>query len=129
MIGRGAAPTNHRSNWKFGFTFIYASGQPITLPGSSYFITALPDRPNSEYELFPSIINDFRLPHYARMDVSVTYERHFRGWSIFPYLQIINIGNRKNVWFIDHDLNGFEAETDVINMFPIIPTLGVNFKF
>jgi hypothetical protein len=126
---RGQSRIEHRSNWKFGFTFIFASGQPITLPGSGYFIAPLPDREFLGYELFPSAINGFRLPHYARLDVSVTYEKHFRGWSIFPFIQIINLGNRKNVWFIDHKLDGLDPETDVINMFPIIPTLGVNFKF
>ncbi len=126
---RGQAPMRHKSNWKFGMTFIYTTGQPITLPGSAYFINALPDRPVNEYELFPRAINDLRLPAYARLDLSITYERHFRSWSMYPYLQIFNIGNRKNVWFVDYDNIFGEPDIDVQQMFPILPTVGVSFEF
>ncbi len=132
---RGQQLIKHRSNWKLGFTFIYTSGQPITLPGSGYFTNTLPDRPITEFEVYPGAINNFRLPPYARLDISLTYEKHFRGWSIFPYLQIFNVGNRKNVWFLDHKI-GFDQENQTFNqftsvekMFPILPTIGVNFNF
>jgi hypothetical protein len=126
---RGESPINHKSNWKFGFTFVYTSGQPITLPASGYFINTFPDRDFMNYELFPSAINDLRLPAYARLDFSITYERHFKGWSIFPYLQIFNIGNRKNVWFVEYDNKEGQPDIDEQYMIPILPTIGVNFKF
>jgi hypothetical protein len=126
---RGERPIRHKSNWKFGFTFIYTSGQPITLPGSAYFTNTLPDRTDIDYRQYPSVINSFRLPPYARLDVSITYERHFKSWSIFPYLQIFNVGNRKNIWFIQYEHEDDQAKIDPINMFPILPTIGVSFKF
>lgn len=129
---RGELPMEHKSNWRLGLTFVYTSGQPITVPGSGYYINPLPDineRERLDYEQFPAVINDFRLPPYMRLDVSITYEKHFKSWSIFPYLQIFNIGNRGNVWFLDYDSNNFQQEVDTINMFPILPTIGVNFKF
>ncbi|MCH8019828.1 TonB-dependent receptor [candidate division KSB1 bacterium] len=126
---RGQQLIKHRSNWKVGFTFIYTTGQPITLPGSGYFTNTLPDRETTEFEIYPAEINNFRLPPYARLDISLTYEKHFRSWSIFPYLQIFNVGNRKNVWFLDHKLYNFVQRTDVETMFPILPTIGVNFNF
>jgi len=132
---RGEAPTKHSSNWKIGVTFVYTSGQPITLPGSSYFINPLPDVGVDNFELYPSAINELRLPPYARLDLSLTYEKHFRSWSIFPYIQIFNIGNRKNVWFVDYDTiarsanEPFQPDISTNGMFPILPTIGVNFKF
>ncbi len=126
---RGETPIKHKSNWMFGFTFIYTSGQPITLPGSAYFIDTLPGRPVAEYQLYPTTINNLRLPAYARLDISITYERHFRGWSISPYLQIFNIGNRKNIWFVEYDSNQGEPDIDTQGMFPLLPTIGVNFAF
>lgn len=128
-ILRGEDPVQHVSNWRFGVTFIYTTGQPLTTPGSLYFINAFPERETPSSELYPAAINNFRLPAYARLDVSVTYEKHFRGWSIFPYLQIFNIGNRKNVWFVDYDIVNGRQKVDPQHMFPILPTLGVNFKF
>lgn len=126
---RGEPPVFHKSNWKFGFTFIYSSGQPITLPGSGYFITTFPERESPDYQVYPSAINQFRLPPYSRLDVSITYERHLKGWSIFPYLQIFNMGNRKNVWFVQYDNKDGQPDIDEQHMIPILPTIGVNFKF
>lgn len=126
---RGESAIQHKSNWKFGFTFIYTTGQPITTPGSGYFTNTLPDRPVFDFELYPSDINTFRLPPYARMDISITYEKYFSGWAIFPYIQIFNIGNRKNVWFLDYEIEGFVQKVDAVYMFPILPTIGINFKF
>lgn len=131
---QGKPPKKHRSNWKLGLTFIYTTGQPITTPGSGYFVNTLPDHDREtlsfkEYEFYPSEINNFRLPAYARLDLSLTYEKHFKGWSIFPYIQIFNIGNRKNVWFVDYEINNLIQKVDPVHMFPILPTFGVNFKF
>ncbi|MFQ5753965.1 MAG: TonB-dependent receptor plug domain-containing protein, partial [bacterium] len=132
---RGKSPVKHRSNWKLGLTFVYSTGQPITTPGSAYFVNALPDHNGDKifdtwrYERFPSEINSYRLPPYARLDVSLTYEKHFRGWSIFPYIQVFNVGNRKNVWFVEYELDDFVQKVDPKHMIPILPTIGVNFKF
>ncbi|MFQ5637945.1 MAG: TonB-dependent receptor plug domain-containing protein, partial [bacterium] len=126
---QGKSPIRHRSNWKLGFTLVHSSGQPITTPGSIYFTNTLPDRDAIASELFPSAINNFRLPAYVRMDVSLTYEKHFRGWSIFPYLQIFNIGNRKNVWFLDYEIQNGVQTLDPQHMFPLLPSIGVKFKY
>ena len=46
-----------------------------------------------------------------------------------PYLQVFNAGNRANVWFIDYDFNNGAPDIEVVNMFPLLPTLGVTFTF
>ncbi|MDR3611732.1 MAG: TonB-dependent receptor, partial [Ignavibacteriaceae bacterium] len=89
------------SKWTLGINFIYATGQPITVPNSTYYFNQLPDWDNSKFNvsLFPSEINSVRLPPYIRMDVNLTWEKNYDNWTLSPYLQIFNVGNRKNTWF------------------------------
>lgn len=132
---RGETPVRHKSNWRIGFTFVYTSGQPITPPGSHYFVNTTPDWDFESPEVFPSTINGFRLPPYIRLDLSFTYEKQYQNWSLSPYLQIFNIGYRKNVWFVDYDAvaaipNGnLNPVIKAVEMFPILPTIGANFQF
>ncbi|MCK6541665.1 TonB-dependent receptor [bacterium] len=131
---RGLEATKANSRWTLGFNFIYSSGQPITRPGSLYVITPTPDNGNPVIIEYPDDINNYRLPYYARLDVSLTYEKQFKSWSIAPYLQIYNIGNRKNVWFIDYPYEIKEGGTikpkvKTTSMFPMLPSIGINFTF
>jgi len=109
---------------------VLATGQPITQPTSGYYIRTFPDRDtNVPFEFYPSDINNIRLPHYARLDLSLTWEKHYNGWSLYPYLQFFNIGNRGNVWFLTYDLEGSAQTVEPEYMFPILPTLGVRVEF
>ena len=132
---------NSKSNWILGISFVYTTGQPITTPGSAYYINPLPAWDNIPTKgddvpgvnLYPSDINTFRLPDYIRMDVSLTWENKFETWSISPYLQIFNIGNRSNVWFINYDKsleNGqIVQKIEKTTMLPILPSIGVKINF
>jgi hypothetical protein len=125
---------SYSSKWIFGVNFIYATGQPITIPASSYYLNQLPDWINSKFNvnLFPSDINASRLPPYIRMDVSLTWEKNYGSWILSPYLQIFNAGNRKNTWFISYETknkNDSYQEINYNSMMPIVPSLGVNIKF
>jgi hypothetical protein len=57
----------------------------------------------------------------------------YEGWSMAPFVQIYNIGNRENVWFIEYDSeekeNVVNQTVDTTDMFPILPTIGIKFKF
>ncbi|MBN1637597.1 MAG: hypothetical protein JW866_01425, partial [Ignavibacteriales bacterium] len=60
-------------------------------------------------------------------------EIQYDGWKLSPYLQIINIGNRQNVWFINYN-DKYEnkmiiQEVDETDMFPILPSIGVSIEF
>ena len=94
---------------------------------------SLPDRDYEQFLLYPSAKNLFRLPAYIRMDISLTWEKHYKSWSMAPYLQIFNVGNRENVWFIQYDNeikdDRIEQKVETVNMFPILPTIGISFNF
>jgi outer membrane receptor protein involved in Fe transport len=132
---RGEPFINPDKKWSLGLNFTYFSGQPITLPGSVYLAHGLPDWQDNQNSIgiYPSGINEYRLPPYIRLDLSLTYEIKYNGWSMAPYLQIFNVLNRKNVWFIKYDNkikeNIVTQDISTVSMFPILPSIGVNFKF
>ena len=139
MFGYTPEPSDRK--WLLTFNFIYSTGQPITVPASAYYINSLPDWNNvgasgegtPGYSLYPSAINKYRLPAYIRLDMSLTYEINYGSWTLAPYFQAFNIGNRKNVWFIDYKeeaQNGKIIQTvEETHMLPILPSIGVNIKF
>jgi hypothetical protein len=131
-----------RSKFVLGLNFVYTTGQPITIPSSGYFTFPTPDYgdvflldPTAEglFSIYPTRINTYRLPAYSRLDVSLTYTKYFNAWSIAPYLQVFNIGNRKNVWFIQYQDEGtdmiYNPEIETTNMLPFLPTFGVTINF
>ncbi|HWK89279.1 MAG TPA: TonB-dependent receptor [Longimicrobium sp.] len=81
--------------------------------------------------------NSARLPAYLRLDVGARREYHPR-WGgresvLAPYFQVVNLLNRKNVLYAlpDRDYRTGEAGSRVSYgpQFPIIPTLGVEWRF
>lgn len=121
--------------WTLGLNLTYFSGQPITLPGSVYLSNNVPDWDLNKNSLaiYPSTINEFRLPYYARLDFSLTYTIQYDDWSLAPYLQVFNVLNRRNVWFISYENtienNSVNQEVEKVNMFPILPSIGVHIRF
>ncbi|MCA0445176.1 MAG: TonB-dependent receptor [Bacteroidetes bacterium] len=138
-----STPDDDHAKWLFGMNFIYSTGQPITTPGSAYFSSEIPDvgsdplsqnGGNLGFSLYPGEINSYRLPDYIRMDISLTWEKKYTTWTLAPYFQVFNIGNRKNVWFIqyqdDSNIAGkIKPEIKKITMFPLLPTVGVTINF
>lgn len=132
-----------RSDTRFvlGLNFVYGSGQPITVPSSAYFTHDVPDwndlnnphGSNSSYKLYPGEMNAFELPAYSRLDLSLTYEKDYGSWQLAPYLQIINLGARKNLWFIQYEDELEDGrivqKIEKVNMLPLLPSLGVTIKF
>jgi hypothetical protein len=122
-----------KTRWKLGANFVYSSGQPITLTSSTYYAGSTPDQPYEQLFLYPTSINNFRLPPYIRLDLSLRYEIQHIKWKMSPYLQIFNIGNRENVWFIQYENevknNRINQTVTTTDMFPILPTIGIRFNF
>jgi hypothetical protein len=133
---KGVKRKDFMSNWNIGANFVYATGRPITVPSSIYFMN-----PGKQYgrggyyeiKIDPTVINTYRLPAYARLDISITWERRYETWTLSPFLQIFNVGNRGNVWFISYDDKVEGSKTTKIpvaeTMLPLLPSIGVNIKF
>ncbi|HUO85582.1 MAG TPA: hypothetical protein VM534_10760, partial [Thermoanaerobaculia bacterium] len=73
--------------------------------------------------------NAERYPPYHRLDVTVrrTFER--RWGSYVPYLQVLNVYNRRNVLFYFYDYHGTPPVRSGFSMFPFLPALGIEVAF
>lgn len=118
-----------------GFTWVYGTGNAISLPVSSYraydigAYSAGYKYINNEIDNYLNK-NGFREPAYHRMDVSATFTRtkgkYTRSWNVSVY----NLYNRKNPFylFFDHNDNN-ENVLKQISLFPIMPSVSYSIKF
>jgi hypothetical protein len=114
--------------WKASATFIYATGNAVTLPLRFYFMEG---SLSQEY----SDINQYRLPAYHRADLAFIYdsprnkERKLKSEWVFS---IYNVYSRQNPYFIYFDQQvtdaGFKVQGKQVSIFPIIPAVTWNFR-
>ena len=111
--------------WSFGANYIYGTGQAFTPASARYLLRSPALSQQIEDLALPADRNSGRLLPYQRLDLSV--KRRFRafGANAEIYVQVFNVFNRRNEWFVVFD----ETDPDVIRMLPIVPTLGINFNF
>ena len=111
-----------------GASWIYSTGIPFTLP-------------SGRYEVMGNILpvytgrNEYRLPDYHRLDLSVTFrdkkkpgKRFYGEWNLSVY----NAYARKNVWtlnFIQDEADPDITYAQMTYLFSIIPAITYNFKF
>ncbi len=121
--------------WNLGATFVYNTGQAITLPNSFYMIE------NWIYTEFDMPRNSYRLKPYHRLDLSATYRLNKNPKAKFKSdlnISIYNVYSRFNPFFlyaIPEVGEGTTSTTGSINiklkqvsLFPIIPSLTWNFR-
>jgi hypothetical protein len=117
-----------RGPWRYGVSFIYATGQAFT-PASARYEVRDPGSGGNRRgsRVLAASRNSARLLPYHRMDVSVT--RDFRPFGLEAqwFIQLTNLYNRRNEWFVQYDTE--DATAEVVNQLPIIPSIGVNFKW
>jgi hypothetical protein len=118
--------------WTFNFLWTYGSGFPYTPVLGKYWhheYDFVEKELDSEIHNIKGEKNSRRYPAYHRMDMSLSKKWQPFGLFTTLYLQVINVYNRKNVFFYfwDHDQNPSQLET--VTMFPFLPTLGINFEF
>jgi hypothetical protein len=117
-----------RGPWRYGISFIYATGQAFTPASARYEVRDPATGGNREgSRVLAASRNSARLLPYHRMDVSVT--RDFRPFGLDAqwFVQASNLYNRRNEWFVQYDTK--DATAEVINQLPLIPSIGVNFKW
>lgn len=109
--------------------WVYATGNTMTLPLSRYFIAGNVVNEYSER-------NAFRMPHYHRLDFSLTYmgKKKKRFQSSYN-ISIYNVYSRMNPYYIyfetTGDLSKFDLTTTAkqVSLFPIIPSFTWNFTY
>jgi hypothetical protein len=117
--------------WKYGAVFVYGTGNAFTLP-ERFFL--------SEGVLIQqfSSINQYRLPAYHRLDLSAIHTpqpKKVRKLKKEWVFSIYNAYSRQNPYFIYYNQTGnplqgtLEVEARQVSLFPIIPSVTLNFKF
>ena len=130
-------------NFDIGFTWVYGTGNNITLETARLpsinlagNINGIDDHSINEIQYFPSR-NNYRMTAYHRLDLGLNFHKQKkwgeRTWSIGAY----NVYNRKNPFFIRIDDESTVINNQLVNnrvakqisLFPIIPSITYKFKF
>jgi hypothetical protein len=123
--------------WEASARWGYGSGLPYTRPvaqhlGWQYQMQSSIYRPRDE-EFTRYVVlgerNVNRYPAYHRLDVGVRREFARRWGSWTPYLQVVNLYDRRNVLFYFFDYDRSPPIRSGISMFPVLPSLGVDVSF
>jgi hypothetical protein len=114
------------------------TGLPYTRPVASYtyydlYVTdgrRTPEAPGADpIGVVLGERNRERYPIYQRIDMSLRRESRFLGGWLTWYVEVLNVLNRRNVLFYFYELDARPPVRSGISMFPILPTLGVEFQF
>lgn len=117
--------------WKVSAAFVFGSGNAATLPQRFYIIDG---SLTQQY----SAINQYRLPSYHRLDLSAILtpkKNKNRKWKSEWVFSVYNAYSRQNPYFIYYDQTGnplqgnLNVEARQVSLFPIIPSVTLNFKF
>ncbi len=130
----------HRFSEKFdiGLTWVYGTGNAVTLPTQIVNKPNIPNTPNyqGEYEYYGER-NNYRMPSYHRMDIGFNFhkiKKHgIRTWNLSLY----NAYSRQNPFFIYFDnasqqefqQTGKSQVLKQFSLFPIIPSFSYSYKF
>ena len=110
------------ANW------VYSTGLPVTFPTGrfEYMGNIAPVYSNR---------NDYRMPDYHRLDLSVSYgskPNPNRKWHWDLNFSVYNAYGRKNAWainFVQDEENPSITHAEMTYLFPIVPALTWNFRF
>ena len=116
--------------WTFTLAGVYATGQAYTLPVGRYALLDLPFV-SGEYEgLFSTSLNGQRLPSYQRVDAGITRTGRFLGLADYELqAQFVNVFDRRNVWFVQYNLNENPVQETVVRQLPRLPNVSLTLRF
>jgi len=74
-------------------------------------------------------LNQARYPHYSRLDLSFRWQARVFGGVLRPFLQIVNVYNRGNIFLYVFDYTNSPGTRQGVSQLPFIPSVGVEFEF
>ena len=129
---------NFNDTWEVGLSWVYGTGQAYTMPTGTYSFQDI-DTWNWYYEGYSKYQftsrNGARLPSFHKLDLNFMNHFTMLGMPTTFSINIYNVYNRRNpfAWYISEDWD-METGKEIkklkqVTLFPIIPTLGLSFKF
>ncbi|MBN2275305.1 MAG: TonB-dependent receptor [Bacteroidales bacterium] len=109
-----------------GSNIVYNTGRPVTYPVAVYYI-------NNREHMFYSLRNEYRIPDYFRMDLSINIEGNLKARKLAHsswMLNVYNLTGRKNAYSVFFEAQGQKIESYKMSIFGMpIFTITWNFKF
>ena len=115
--------------WKATLAGAYATGQAYTTPSGRYTVGGLPFEDGSLNALYSNGLNTARLEPYHRVDVGVTRTGSFFGAASEVQFQLVNVYNRRNLWFVTYDFDENPVQTGEVRQLPILPNVSISLDF
>jgi hypothetical protein len=116
--------------WKVTGAWNYATGQAYTLVLGRYATFDDPFQNDQDNLFTVGKVNASRLPSYHRLDLSFSRSGTFFGLGEAELqLQIINVYNRRNVWFQSFNFDENPVQRDDVTLLPVIPAISYTVKF
>ena len=121
----------NRMDWELDLRWNFGSGFPFTPTAGNYELLDFSNGINTDYTLANGTIgtvygpiNSKRLPAYHRLDLGLKKIFLFSESSKLEIvLSVTNVYNRNNIFYIDRITN------ERVDQLPLMPSLGLNFKF
>ncbi len=117
---------------RFGISWTISSGQPYTptvgkmYGGEDNVGWYSPYLPQTDIQ---GSRDSALFPYYNRGDVSWSHKIGWFGWDGEFQFQVLNVLNHFNVLLYQWDHSVLPSQATATSMFPIMPTVGVAFKF
>ncbi len=105
--------------------FNYGTGQPVTKAVGAYS----PGIGLPGHAFVPGDWNNFRLPAYHRLDVAYRWRFEHKHWTFAPFVEVINVYNRKNVLTLNYDLSNNPPTSSETAQLPFLPSIGFTAEF
>jgi len=126
--------TKEKKGITLSATWVYGTGNAISLPQSSYQIFNF----EQSGEGYPSGVavdfgerNSFRMAPYHRFDIAIQFHKKKKLYERTFEFGLYNAYNRKNPFFYyaQRDDNTGETKLKQVSLFPIIPSVSWTWKF
>jgi len=132
--------TEEHQGITFSVTWVYGTGNAITLPISSYAAptnnlgyyapSSVPAFSASSTASQYTSTDGFRMAPYHRLDIGVQFHKKKKHGERTIELSVYNVYNRKNPYFYYIQTNPDGTNSlQQISLFPIIPSISYSFKF
>ena len=117
---------NYKANEKIDLsaTWVFSTGNAMTLGLQNY-------KPLDGYEIdyltYIESRNNYRMPNYHRLDLSVNFNRMFKRGERTINISIYNAYNRQNPYMLYQSGNGGKLKQ--LSVFQLIPSIAYTYKF
>jgi hypothetical protein len=128
-----AASYQWKKSKELGFTWVYGTGNAVTLPQSSYLggsDTSFPSYRSDQSVQHFGDRNSFRMRAYHRLDISYKTTKQTKWGERSWVIGIYNFYSRRNPFYLELTRDEMGKKKFIqYSLFPIIPSISYQFKF